>query len=91
MDPERDELESAGTGFETPEHQCHPIWETGRTTADGFLTADVGSNLGKHNSPTTERAGARAGTQITTTAASNTVSLRTSSKPRDKTISKGNK
>ena len=49
MDPERDELEpsSAGTGFETPGQQCHPIWETGRTTADGFLTAGVGSNLGK--------------------------------------------
>ena len=46
VDPERDELEplSAGTGFETPEQQCHPIWETGRTTADGFLTAGVGSN-----------------------------------------------
>ena len=49
VDPERDELESpsAGMGFETPGQQCHPIWETGRTTADGFLTAGVGSNLGK--------------------------------------------
>ena len=38
VDPERDELESpsAGTGFETPGQQCHPIWETGQTTADGF-------------------------------------------------------
>ena len=61
MDPERDELESplAGTGFETPGQQCHPIWETGRTTADGFLTAGVGSNLGKHTSLTTERWRAR--------------------------------
>ena len=44
MDPERGELESssAGTGFETPGQQCPPnegIWETGRTTADGILTA----------------------------------------------------
>ena len=48
VDPERDELESpsAGTGFETPGQQCHPIWETGQTTADGFLTAGVGSKLG---------------------------------------------
>ena len=61
---ERDELESpsAGRGFETPGQQCHPMWKTGRTTADGFQTAGVGSNLGKHTSPTTECAGARAGT-----------------------------
>ena len=48
MDPERDELESpsAGTGLETPGQQCPPnegIWETGRTTASGILTAGVGS------------------------------------------------
>ena len=44
MNPGRDELESssAGTGLETSGQQCHPIWETGRTTADGFLTAGVG-------------------------------------------------
>ena len=89
MGPERHELESpsAGTGFETPGQQCHSIWETGRTTTDGFLTAGVGSNLEKHASPTTERARARAGTKITTTfAASNTISLRTRSKPQDKKI-----
>ena len=53
MNPEQDELEppSAGTGLDTPGQQYHPIWETGRTTADGFLTAGVGSNLGKHTSP----------------------------------------
>ena len=50
MDPERGELESpsAGTGLETPGQQCPPnegTWETGRTTADGFLTAGVGSTL----------------------------------------------
>ena len=54
VDPERGELESssAGTGLETPGQQCPPnegIWETGRTTADGILTAGVGSNQGgKH-------------------------------------------
>ena len=47
MDPERGELESpsAGTGLETPGQQCpsnEGIWGTGRTTADGFLTAGVG-------------------------------------------------
>ena len=52
MDPERGELKSssAGTGLETPEQQCPPnegIWETGRTTADGILTAGVGSNQGE--------------------------------------------
>ena len=52
MDPERAELEStsAGTGLETPGQQCPPkegIWETGQTTADGTLTAGVGSNRGE--------------------------------------------
>ena len=56
--PERGELEppSAGTGYETPGQQCHRTWETGRTTADGFLTTGVGSNQGGDiSSPTTER------------------------------------
>ena len=49
MDPELKELESpsAGTGLETPGHQCPPneaTWETGRTTAAGFLTACGGSS-----------------------------------------------
>ena len=49
MDPKLKELESssAGTGLEIPGQQCPPnegTWETGRTTADGFLTAGVGSN-----------------------------------------------
>ena len=65
MDPELKELESPspGTGLETPGQQCPPnkgTWETGRTTADGFLTAGVGSNLGKNPSPTTERVDTRA-------------------------------
>ena len=51
MDPERGELEppSADTGLETPGQQCPPnkgIWEQGRTTANGFLTADVDSSQG---------------------------------------------
>ena len=51
MGPELKELEppSAGTGLETPGQQCPPnegTWETGRTTANGFLTAGVGSNQG---------------------------------------------
>ena len=88
MDPELMELESssAGTGFETPGQQCHPIWETGRTTADGFLTAGVGSNLGKHTSPTTERVDKRAVRITTTSAPSNTGSLRARSKPQDNKI-----
>ena len=72
MNPELTELKSssAGTGLNTPGQQCHPIWETGRTTADGFLTAGVGSNLGKHTSPTTERVDTRAVRTTTTSAAS---------------------
>ena len=48
-DPERAQLEppSASTGFETPEQQCPPNGETGRTTADGCLLVGVGSNLGE--------------------------------------------
>ena len=61
MDPERGELKpsSAGTGLETPGKQCPPnegIWETGRTTAAGFLTAGVGSSQGGNISSPTERA-----------------------------------
>ena len=100
MDPERGELESssAGTGFEMPGQQCPPnegIWETGRTTADGILTAGVGSNQGGNISSPTERAkntatfadissptehvGTRAGTAATP------------AKRRHKTISEENK
>ena len=49
MGPELKELESpsAGTGLEKPGQQCPPnegTWDQGRTTADGFSTAGVGSN-----------------------------------------------
>ena len=73
MDPERGELESssAGTGLETPGQQCLPnegIWETGRTTADGILTAGVGSNQGGNIfSPTTQCVDTRASTTSTAT------------------------
>ena len=100
MDPERGELESssAGTGLKTPGQQCPPnegIWETGRATTDGILTAGVGSNQGGNiSSPTergkstttfedisspTEHVGTRAGT------------VATPAKRRHKTISKENK
>ena len=102
MDAEPKELEppSACTGFETSGQQCHPIWETGRITADDFLTAGVGLNQGGDISSRTERVDTRAGTKSTTTpadissptehvgtrvgTASSTVSLRTRSKPKDK-------
>ena len=67
MGPELKELESpsAGTGLETPGQQCPPnegIWEPGRTTVDGILTAGVGSNQGGRISVDT-----RVSTKSTTT------------------------
>ena len=72
MDPKRGELEpsSAGTGLETPGQQCPPnegIWETGRTTANGILTAVVGSNQGGSFSSPTECVDTRARTKSTAT------------------------
>ena len=72
MDSERGELESssAGKGLETPGQQCPPnegIWETGRTTADGFLTAGVGSNQEGSISSPTECMDTRASTKSTAT------------------------
>ena len=81
------ESSSAGTGFETPGQQCHPIWKTGRTTADGFLTAGVGSNQGGNIYSATERVDTRAGTKSTTTFADITF-LQQGHKPKDK--EKGN-
>ena len=59
MGPELDELKSssAGTGLKTPGQQCPPnegIWEPGRTTASGILTAAVDSSQGGRIPPTTE-------------------------------------
>ena len=70
MDPERGELESssAGTGLETPGQQCPPnkgTWKTERTTADGILTAGVGSNQRRNISSPTEHIGTLAETAAT--------------------------
>ena len=95
MNPERDQLEplSASTGFETSGQQCHPNWETRRTTATGCLTGGVGSNVGGDTSSPTECVGTRADNEITTApAASNTVFLQPRRKPNDKkTLSEQNK
>ena len=62
MGLELEELESpssAGTGLKTPGQQCTPnegIWETGRTTASGILTAGAGSSKKENISSSTERA-----------------------------------
>ena len=85
MGPELKEVESssAGTGLETLGQQCPPnkgTWETGRTTADGFLTVGVGSNQGGDiSSPTTEHVDTQA---VRTTA--NITFLQRGHKPRDK-------
>ena len=63
MDPEQDQVEppSASTGFEKKNgQQCHPNWETGRTTAAGYLTTGVGSNQGGETSSPTQRVDTRA-------------------------------
>ena len=96
MDSERGQLEppSAGTGFETPGQQCLPNWETGRTTAAGCLPVGVGSNFGGNTFSLAETTvGTRADSEITTpSAASNTIFLQTSCKPKDKkTASEENK
>ena len=103
MDPKRGKLESssAGTGLITPGQQCFPnegTWETGRTTADGFLTASVGSNQGGNISSPTERVGT---TKSTTTfadissptehAGTRAETAATPAKRRHKTISEENK
>ena len=70
MGPELEELEpsSASTVLETPGQQCPPnegIWETGRTTEAGFLTAAVGSSQGGRISPTAECVDTRASEKST--------------------------
>ena len=106
MDPERGELKSssAGTGLETPGQQCPPnegMWETGRTTADGILTAGVGSNQGGSISSPTECVDRRASTKSTATFADISSptehvgtlagTAATPAKRRHKTISEKNK
>ena len=87
IDLERGELESpsADMGLETLGQQCPPnegIWKTGRTTADGFLAAGVGSNQGGSIYSPTERVDTRASTKSTTTSADITF-LKQGYKPRD--------
>ena len=90
MGPELDELESpsAGTGLKTPGQQCPPnvgIWETGRTTASGILTAGAGPSQGENISSPTERE------KSTTTVADISSKAATPSKRRHKTFSEQNK
>ena len=59
MGPELEKLESpsAGTSPETPGQQCPPhegVWETGRITANGLLTAGVDSRKKGNVSSSTE-------------------------------------
>ena len=90
IDPERGELKSssAGTGLETPGQQCplnEGIWEAGRTTAAGFLTAGVGSSQGGNISSPTERA------KSTATIADISSKAATPENRRHKTTSEENK
>ena len=88
MVPLLEELESpsAGTGLETPGQQCpanEGTGDQGRTTADGFLTAGVGSNQGENTfSPTTESVDTRMSTKSTRTTA-NITFLQLGHKPKD--------
>ena len=97
MGSELKELESpsAGTGLETPGQQCPPnerIWETGRTTANGFLTAGVGSNQGGNIfSLTTESVDTRTGNKSTRTIADISSTAATPGKHRHKISSEENK
>ena len=95
MGPELEELESpsAGTILETPGQQCPPnegIWEQGRTTAFGILTAGVDSSQKENiSSPTTESVDKRV--KDTTTIADISSKVATPSKRRHKTFSEQNK
>ena len=87
---ELDELKpsSAGTGLETPGQQCpsyEGIWEPRRTTANGFLTAGVGSSKKGNISSSTERA-----TRTVTVAGISSIAA-TPSKRRQKTFNVQNK
>ena len=90
MGQELEEIKSssAGTGLETPEQQCPPtegIWETGKTTASGILTAGVGPSRGENISSPAERA-----TRTVTVAGISSIAA-TPSKRRHKTFSEENK
>ena len=90
MGPELEELKSssAGTGLETPGQQCPPyegVWEQGRATASGTLTAGAGSSKKRNISSSTERA------TSTVTVAGISSNTATPSKRRHKTSSEENK
>ena len=89
MGPELEKLESSSavTGFETPGQQCPPnegVWETGRITANRFLTAGVDSRKKENISSSTERA-----TKTVTVAGISSIAA-TPSKRRHKTFSEEN-
>ena len=89
MSQELEELtSSAVTGLETPGQQCPPnegVWETGPTTANGFLTAGVNSSQGGRTpSPPERSTSTRTFEDISSTAA-------TPPKRRHKTSSEENK
>ena len=90
MGPELEKLESSSavTGVETPGQQCPPnkgVWETGRITANGFLTAGVDSRKKGDISSSTERV-----TRTVTVAGISSIAA-TPSKRRHKTFSEENK
>ena len=87
MGLEVEELESssAGTDFETPGQQCPPnegIWETGRTNANGFLTAGVDFNQEGNISSLTESVDTRA--EKSTRITADITFLQQGHKPRSK-------
>ena len=87
---ELDELKptSAGTGLKTPGRQCPPIegiWETGKTTASGILTAGAGPSRRENISSPAERE------KSTTTIADISSKAATPSNRRHKTSSEENK
>ena len=90
MGPELEKLKSSSaiTGLETPGQQSPPnegVWETGRITADGFLTAGVDSRKKGNISPSTEQA-----TRTIWVAVISSIAT-TPSKRRHKTTSQQNK
>ena len=90
MGQELEELKSssAGTGIETPEQQCSPtegIWETGKTTTSGILTAGAGPSRGENILSPAERV-----TRTVMVAGISSIAA-TPSKRRHKTFSEENK
>ena len=99
MDPgmkEEPKSPSASTGLKTPGPQSPPnegVWETGRITADGILTAGVDSSKKRNISSPMESVDTRASEKSTSTATVSGISsiAATPSKRRHKTSSEENK